>query len=171
MFKLIAKSLDGSHLNEIQKESKQECIEWAISCNLLSIIEELVSSAITEQVEIQPAVIESQELLDENGEAFNPPQFQNVEISPAQYEIQEIQPAVYRIVEQPNNCVITIEDISAKLEQEKINEEALALLASTDFKVLRHIRQKALGQELSLSEEEYLALEQQRSDAAAKIVR
>jgi hypothetical protein len=44
-------------------------------------------------------------------------------------------------------------------------------LAETDYKVLRHLRQKALGQELSLSEEEYLALEQERSDAAARIVR
>jgi hypothetical protein len=64
-----------------------------------------------------------------------------------------------------------IEPVNAKLEQNKINTESQAFLDATDFKVLRHIRQKALGQELSLSEEEYLALEQQRSDAAAKIVR
>lgn len=123
MFKLIAKSSDGLHLNEIQKESRQECIEWAISCNLISIVEELVSTAVTEQVEIQPA------LFDEEGK----------EISPAQYEIQEIQPAVYKSVEQPNSCVITIEDISAKLEQEKINAEALAFLAATDFYIIREL--------------------------------
>lgn len=58
-----------------------------------------------------------------------------------------------------------------KAQQEKINAEALKLLAESDFKVLRHIRQKALGQETSLSEEEYLALEQERSDAASRIVR
>lgn len=58
-----------------------------------------------------------------------------------------------------------------KAQQEKINAESLAFLAATDFKVLRHIRQKALGQETSLSEEEYLALEQERSDAAFRIVR
>lgn len=61
--------------------------------------------------------------------------------------------------------------VESGLQQEQTNAESLAFLASTDFKVLRHIRQKALGQELSLSEEEYLALEQQRSDAAARIIR
>lgn len=71
----------------------------------------------------------------------------------------------------PAEYQIEIEDITAQIEQEKINAEALAFLASTDFKVLRHIRQKALGQTLSLSEQEYLALEQERSDAAARIVR
>ena len=52
-----------------------------------------------------------------------------------------------------------------------MNEEAQKFLDSTDFKVLRHIRQKALGQELSLSENEYLALEQERSNAAARIIK
>jgi hypothetical protein len=64
-----------------------------------------------------------------------------------------------------------IEPVNAKLSQDAINAEAQAFLSATDFKVMRHIRQKALGQELSLSEEEYLALEQQRSDAAASIVK
>jgi len=62
-------------------------------------------------------------------------------------------------------------DISAEKEQEKTNAEAQAFLDSTDFKVLRHIRQKSLGQQLSLSEDEYLALEQERSDAAERIVK
>jgi hypothetical protein len=57
------------------------------------------------------------------------------------------------------------------MDQEAINKEALEFLAASDFKVLRHIRQKALEQELSLSEEDYLALEQQRADAAARIVK
>jgi hypothetical protein len=61
--------------------------------------------------------------------------------------------------------------VSSKLDQEKVNAEAQAFLDASDFKVLRHLRQKALGQELSLSEEEYLALEQQRSEAAARIVK
>jgi len=102
---------------------------------------------IQQQVELEPAVIaEDGSILQE-----------------AVVESKEVEiPADYEVV---------IEDLSAKLEQEKINAEALAFLAATDFKVLRHIRQKALGQQLSLSEEEYLALEQQRSDAAASIVK
>jgi ethanolamine utilization cobalamin adenosyltransferase len=63
------------------------------------------------------------------------------------------------------------ESVQTKMDQEAINKEALEFLAASDFKVLRHIRQKALEQELSLSEEDYLALEQQRADAAARIVK
>lgn len=43
-------------------------------------------------------------------------------------------------------------------------------LNSTDWKILRHIRQKALGVSTSLTDEEYIELEQQRADAAARIV-
>jgi hypothetical protein len=62
-------------------------------------------------------------------------------------------------------------DISAQAAQEQTNQQALTFLASTDWKVLRHIRQKALGETTSLTEEEYLALELQRSQAAASVVR
>lgn len=50
------------------------------------------------------------------------------------------------------------------------SDAALKFLVESDYKVLRHIRQKALGQQLTLSEEEYLTLEQQRSDAANKVI-
>lgn len=63
------------------------------------------------------------------------------------------------------------ESVQAKMDQDAINKEALEFLVASDFKVLRHIRQKALGQQLSLSDEDYLALEQQRADAAARIVK
>jgi len=66
---------------------------------------------------------------------------------------------------------VEIEDITAKVEQEKINAEALAYLASTDWKVLRHIRQKALGHPTTLSEEEYLQMEQDRAVKASSIVK
>lgn len=102
---------------------------------------------VQQQIEISPAV------LDEEGN----------EVSPAVNEMQEMELA--------GNYEVEILDITSQLERQAINAESLAFLASTDFKVLRHIRQKALGQELSLSEEEYLALEQQRSDAAARIIR
>ncbi len=55
-------------------------------------------------------------------------------------------------------------------EQEVANGQEREFLNSTDWKVLRHIRQKALGVPTSLSEEEYLELEQQRQAAAARIV-
>lgn len=70
---------------------------------------------VQQEIEVSPAV------LDEQG----------VEISPAQIQIQEVQiPASYAVV---------IEDLSAKLAQEKINQEALELLASTDWLIIREL--------------------------------
>ncbi len=72
------------------------------------------AQTIQQQVEISPAV------LDEEGN----------EIIPAQHEMQEIQIPGY---------VVEIEDISAKLEQEQINAEALKLLADTDYLIIREM--------------------------------
>lgn len=55
-------------------------------------------------------------------------------------------------------------------EVEKRNLENREFLASTDWKVLRHIREKALGIPTSMSDEEYLALEKQRQMIASKII-
>ena len=43
-------------------------------------------------------------------------------------------------------------------------------LSSTDWMVLRHVREKALGLETSLTEDKYLELEQKRQETAASIV-
>jgi hypothetical protein len=56
-----------------------------------------------------------------------------------------------------------------KIAQE--NSERLAYLSKTDWMILRHIREKALGTETSLSENEYIKLEQKRNDIAAAIVK
>lgn len=50
------------------------------------------------------------------------------------------------------------------------NSQNREFLRNTDWKILRHIRQKALGQSTTLTNEEYLALETQRAEAAALIV-
>lgn len=77
------------------------------------------ASSVESQVEIFPAVI------DEDG----------VEISPAQFEtlVTEI-PAREEIIE---GYVVEMLDISAQLEQEKINAESLKYLEETDFYVIR----------------------------------
>lgn len=62
---------------------------------------------------------------------------------------------------------------AAILEQKNtdvLNAQQREFLNSTDWKVLRHIRQKALGITTSLTEEQYLELERQREDAAAQVV-
>lgn len=64
---------------------------------------------------------------------------------------------------------VEIEDTSEAERIEKESREALDFLNSTDYKVLRHIRQKNLAQKTTLSEEEYLALEIDRSYAASRV--
>ena len=71
----------------------------------------------------------------------------------------------------PAEYTIEITDISEQIELQKQSEEALRFLNQSDFKVLRHLRQKALNLPLSLSEEEYLALEQQRHEASKKVIK
>lgn len=55
-------------------------------------------------------------------------------------------------------------------ETEKINAENRDFLSKTDWKVLRHLREKALGIATSLSEDEYLELEHRREAAANSIL-
>ena len=55
-------------------------------------------------------------------------------------------------------------------EQDRLNGIEREFLNSTDWKIMRHIRQKALNVATSLTDVEYLELEQQRQAAAARIV-
>jgi len=68
----------------------------------------------------------------------------------------------------------SVVSVSAEVIEQKATEVANGqereFLNSTDWKVLRHIRQKALGITTTMSEAEYLALEQQREDAAQRVV-
>lgn len=56
-------------------------------------------------------------------------------------------------------------------EQETYNEnsEKREFLNRTDWKILRHLREKTLGVETSMSEEDYIELENQRQAAAKSI--
>lgn len=56
-----------------------------------------------------------------------------------------------------------------KYKTEQEDAKYKEFLSSTDWKVLRHIREKALGQATSLTEEEYLQLENERAGAASLI--
>lgn len=72
------------------------------------------------------------------------------------------------VVKAHESSYVTAEE--AKKAQEIVNAEQRFILDSTDWKVMRHIREKALGQPTSLTDAEYLALEQSRADAASAIV-
>lgn len=59
--------------------------------------------------------------------------------------------------------------ISEELNADKTYHEKLAFLSRTDWQVLRHIRQKALGVPTTLEEWQYLDLEFQREQTARSI--
>lgn len=100
---------------------------------------------------------------------------QQVELSPA--VIAEdgsiLQEAVLETkeIELAGDYDVEITNITSQLEQEKINAEALAFLADCDWKRQRHISQKALNIITSLSEKEYLAMEQECQAARERIVK
>ena len=63
-----------------------------------------------------------------------------------------------------------IDTEAAKETQRITNAEKRKFLSESDWKVMRHIREKALGQPASLTDQQYLDLEQARAAAAAAIV-
>ena len=72
-----------------------------------------------------------------------------------------------------NPQTLRVEPTSNEVLENKVileeNAQHRDFLESTDWKILRHIRQQALGLETSLSEDEYLDLEQRRQAAAERI--
>lgn len=76
-------------------------------------------------------------------------------------------PAILTVISKTQEAL----DEAAAIEaQRTTNTTNSQFLNNTDWKVLRHIREKALSQSTSLTDAEYLALEQARADAAAAIV-
>jgi hypothetical protein len=55
-------------------------------------------------------------------------------------------------------------------QADKTNAEYREFLNRSDWQVLRHLRQKALGITTTLTEEEYLELENQRQNSANSII-
>jgi hypothetical protein len=60
--------------------------------------------------------------------------------------------------------------VLADKEQYRLNGVEREFLNSTDWKILRHLRQKALNVPTTLTDLQYIDLEQQRQAAAARIV-
>lgn len=98
-----------------------------------------------------------------------PPSIRVVEITDEQHR---------QIVDRTHYFDVSSNSVKPQLP-EKAQENALVkdalekqqFLNSTDWKVMRHIRQKALGLETSLTEDEYIALEQERQNAASTMVK
>lgn len=91
-----------------------------------------------------------------------------VEITKIQYD--QIMTQTHRF-DVASNTVVAVDPAEiAQREQYKLNGLDREFLNSTDWKILRHLRQKALNVTTTMSEVEFLELEQQRQAAAARIV-
>jgi len=64
---------------------------------------------------------------------------------------------------------VSADDIAAE-QQAEANGQEREYLNSTDWKVLRHLRQQHLGIPTTLSDAEYTALETEREAAASRII-
>ena len=135
--KQITITKSGQVTNSAQFPSQEEADAWLAKHEGMGTFG-IPAYTAQQQVEIFPAVI------DEEGN----------EISPAQFETQDFQiPATYDV---------EITDISAQLEQQRINEQSLKYLAETDFIVVRAAER---GEQLS---PEFKA---ERAAARASIIR
>jgi hypothetical protein len=108
-----------------------------------------------------------------NYEPELPEGIEKVEISDDDYQRITIEKTHYFdiptriILEYPQEI---IDSENRKKSQDLINSENRQFLNSTDWKVLRHIREQNLGLTTSLTQEEYLDLERSRASAASLIV-
>ena len=103
-----------------------------------------------------------------NYEPTVPSQIRLVEITDEEY--QSIINETHYFNTTTNTVVSEDPSVLEKRDQELANGQEREFLNRTDWKVMRHIRQKALGIPTSLSEEEYLDLERQRQAAASRIL-
>lgn len=85
-------------------------------------------------------------------------------------QLEQIKNETHRFDVSTRSVVPVDASVTAAKAREVSNAVEQEFLRSTDWKVLRHIRQKALGVPTSLTEQQYLALEQQRAAAAARIL-
>jgi hypothetical protein len=131
--------------NQASFETQEEANSWLSELEGQKAFGE-PAHTIQQQIEISPAE------LDEEGN----------ELVPAQFEFQEVLiPASYEVI---------IEDITEQLAQHVANKEALAFLANTDWKVLRHRDQQELGIATSLTAEEFQDLLQERQMARSAVI-
>lgn len=97
---------------------------------------------------------------------------------PSTVTVVAINDSDYGLIEQQthyfNATSKTVVPVAAEILAEKTsqqrNAEDMEFLRSTDWQVLRHIRQQALGVPTSLTTQAYLDLEEQRQAAASRIV-
>ena len=102
-----------------------------------------------------------------NYEPNVPSSVEVVEITDAQAAQIAVQTHYFDITSKSITAVAA--GVTAQRAADIANGQEREFLNSTDWKILRHIRQKALNIATSLSDAEYIQLEQQREAAAARI--
>jgi hypothetical protein len=104
----------------------------------------------------------------EANESFGKPEH-TIEITPRSVdENGVVTEATYETI--PSEYLVEILDVTAQVEQEKVNQAAKLFLNNSDYKVLRHLRQKALNLLTTLSDSDFLLLEQERQSKADSII-
>jgi hypothetical protein len=83
---------------------------------------------------------------------------------------QQIIDQTYRFDVASKTVIAVDSAVLAEKEQYRLNGIEREFLNSTDWKILRHLRQKALNVPTTLTDAQYIELEQQRQAAAARIV-
>ena len=102
-----------------------------------------------------------------NYEPSVPKSVKKVEISKLDYEKLQLESYYFDVA---SSAVVENAEIKQQLEIASTNKVHLDMLETSDWMVLRHIREKALGIETSLTNEEYIALEEKRELAARSIL-
>lgn len=85
-------------------------------------------------------------------------------------EYEQIMTQTHRFDVVTRSVIAVDQIVIDQRERDRLNGIEREFLNSTDWKILRHIRQKALNIPTSLTDAEYLELEQQRTQAASRII-
>jgi hypothetical protein len=156
--------------NQAQFEDMEKLNEWLSKHESMKTFGQPAYTT-EQQIELIPAVYETQSVLVKEAVVAE----DGTELEPAQFEEQQVlvAPAVLgtQTAQVAGEYEVVIEDITAKLEQARINEESQKFLNETDWKVLRHRDQLEANIPTSLSPLEYQDLLQARQSARATIIR
>lgn len=104
----------------------------------------------------------------QNYEPQVPPTVSVHQISDEQYELLKVGSHIFNV--ETGQIVASASFSVEKLEIDKKNSIEREYLNSTDWMVLRHLRQKTLGIDTSLTEDQFRDLEMKRQEAALRII-
>lgn len=84
-------------------------------------------------------------------------------------ELMKIEKQTHYFDMSSKSVVKVADEVLAEKDQKVANAANLEFLISTDWKILRHLREKTLGLPTSLTDEQFINLEREREAAASRI--